>query len=366
MPSSPGVAPPGLRKAQGVQPLGLPAYNLQMSSRWKSWWPVLKTLLAAAILVAVGWQFVRILQDPSLQAADPKHRPTYEIFRDTLLEARPFWLVASAVAYLVGLCFFLAFWALLLRSLGQRARPTAAIRAYFVGHLGKYVPGKAWALALRTLLVRGDGVRLGIAALTAAYETLTAMASGALLAAVLLTWEAGREGLVWRALGLLALAGIPILPGVFNRLVRRTAAPFLRSDAEPLPPLRNRTLFAGLGMTAFGWVLFGVSLWATIEAVRPDDVAWGPVPLTRCVAFVAVAYVAGFLTLPAPGGLGVREFILQQALEPELGPLLSVVAVLLLRLIWTAAEVFIAAVVWWLPGQPSAVPQPVPPELGMP
>jgi hypothetical protein len=124
------------------------------------------------------------------------------------------------------------------------------------------------------------------------------MASGALLAAVLLTWEAGREGLVWRALGLLALAGIPILPGVFNRLVRRTAAPFLRSDAEPLPPLRNRTLFAGLGMTAFGWVLFGVSLWAAVEAVRPDDVAWGPVPLTRCVAFVAVAYVAGFLALP--------------------------------------------------------------------
>jgi hypothetical protein len=128
-----------------------------MSSRWKSWWPVLKTLLAAAILVAVGWQFVRILQDPSLQAADPRHRPTLEIFRDTLLEARPFWLVASAVAYLVGLFFFLAFWVLLLRTLGQRARPTAAIRAYFVGHLGKYVPGKAWALARAPCSYAGTG-----------------------------------------------------------------------------------------------------------------------------------------------------------------------------------------------------------------
>jgi glycosyltransferase 2 family protein len=337
-----------------------------MSTRWKSWWPVLKTVLAVAILAAVGWQFMRILQDPSLQAADPQHRPTPEIFRDTLFEARPFWLVASGIAYIVGLFFFLAYWVLLLGTLGQRPKPPAAVRAYFVGHLGKYVPGKAWALALRTLLIRGDGVRLGIAALTAAYETLTTMASGALIAAVLLTWEAGREGLVWRALGLLALAGIPILPGVFNRLVRRTVAPFLRADAEPLPPLRNRTLFVGLGMTAFGWVLFGVSLWAAVEAVRPDDVAWGPVPLTRCVAFVAVAYVAGFLALPAPGGLGVREFFLQQALEPELGPLLSVVVVLLLRLIWTVAEAFMAAVVWWLPGQPNTVPQPVPPVPSVP
>lgn len=325
--------------------------------------PVLKSILAVAILAAVGWQFARILQDPNLQAADPQHRPAYEIFRDTLFEARLVWLIVCAVAYLVGLLFFLAFWVWLLNTLGQRPRPSAAVRAYFVGHLGKYVPGKAWALALRTLLVRGDGVRVGVAALTAAYETLTTMASGALLAAVLLTWEAGREGLVWRALGLLALAGIPILPGVFNRLVRRTAAPFLRSDAEPLPPLRNRTLFLGLGMTAIGWALFGCSLWAAIEAIRPVGDTWSPVPLTRCVAFVAVAYVAGFLALPAPGGLGVREFILQQALEPELGPLQSVVVVLLLRLMWTVAEVVAAAIVWWLPGQPRAVepvPQPAP------
>ena len=50
------------------------------------------------------------------------------------------------------------------------------------------MPGKAWALLIRTTLSTGAGVRPSAAALTATYETLTTMASGALLAALV---EAG-------------------------------------------------------------------------------------------------------------------------------------------------------------------------------
>src|SRR5260370_10166480 len=104
--------------------------------------------------------------------------------------------------------------------------------------------------------------------------------AGAILAAVLLI---GQSPLHWRegetagtrvasgaALGLVALAGIPILPGVFNRLVRRAAAPFLKADAPPLPPVRNRTLLGGLALTAFGWILLGISLWCVLQAIWPE------------------------------------------------------------------------------------------------
>src|SRR5262249_42821086 len=56
--------------------------------------------------------------------------------------------------------------------------------------------------------------------------------------------------------------------------------------------------------------------------------------------------------LPDPGagrgGLGVRAFILQQLRARQLG-VRGVVVVLLLRLLWTVAELVIAAVVWWFP-----------------
>src|SRR5262249_57797160 len=85
------------------------------------------------------------------------------------------------------------------------------LRAYYVGHLGKYLPGKAWALLLRADLVRPGGVRPGLAGLTAFYEVLTTMAAGALVAAVLfacLGADAG-PGLDLEALRGLARLGLP-------------------------------------------------------------------------------------------------------------------------------------------------------------
>ena len=62
------------------------------------------------------------------------------------------------------------------------------------------------------------------------------------------------------------------------------------------------------------------------------------------IASVALATVAGFVVAVLPGGLGVREGVLMSALAPALGPDRAVVAALMLRLVWVAAELAAAAV----------------------
>ncbi len=74
----------------------------------------------------------------------------------------------------------------------------------------------------------------------------------------------------------------------------------------------------------------------------------------RLPAIVGLSYVIGFVVLIAPGGLGVREFMLTLLLTPELvgvegmdreqARATVVLAVLVLRLVWTAAELFAALV----------------------
>jgi uncharacterized membrane protein YbhN (UPF0104 family) len=64
--------------------------------------------------------------------------------------------------------------------------------------------------------------------------------------------------------------------------------------------------------------------------------------------------VAGFVIVVAPSGLGVREFFLTLFLAPELAALAglgeaaaqatAVLTVLVLRLVWTAAELVAAAI----------------------
>ena len=75
-------------------------------------------------------------------------------------------------------------------------------------------------------------------------------------------------------------------------------------------------------------------------------------------ATVGIAYVCGFAVLLAPSGLGVREFVFMLFLVALLGitspqgEASLLLAVLALRLAWTAAEVVMIALVWTLPGPP--------------
>jgi uncharacterized membrane protein YbhN (UPF0104 family) len=340
-----------------------------MRAWWRKWWPVFKAVFAVAILLAVGRLFARDLRGLNLEERS----------------LHPGWLAVSGLLYVLGLGLSAWFWFRLLRALGQRPSGLAAVRAYYVGHLGKYLPGKAWALIMRTTMIRGPAVRLGVAGLTTFYEVFTTMAGGVLLAACLFASQA-REPLTdldWRAVRglfssdllelpsldprlamLLALAmlvpvGVPLLPVVFNRLEYRLAGRVHDPDASPLPVTRTVHLLEGLLLTALGWLVLGASFWATLRAVLGDVLPWSWDILGKVTAILALSYVAGFL-IPVPGGLGAREFFLRLLLVPELAGIMTgtedetrkvaALAVVVLRLVWTAAELVVAGIVYWFPG----------------
>ena len=99
--------------------------------------------------------------------------------------------------------------------------------------------------------------QVGVAFLTAVYETLVTMAAGALVAALLLVIQGGDEGMRWKSVGLVVLAGIPILPGVFNRVVERIASRFQRVGLSNPPKPSSRDLLVGLLGMAVSWMLTG-------------------------------------------------------------------------------------------------------------
>jgi len=332
--------------------------------------PLGKLILTAAILVFVGRQFYRDLQRPELW--------------DRSFEFG--WLGLSGLLYLFGLGFSAFFWIRLLQFVGQRPEYLQAVRAYYLGHFGKYLPGKAWALFLRASLARSPGVRPGIAGVTAFYEVLTTMASGVLLAAILFYFlgtetssPSGRttfrrifsleeasssvvdqKALISMSAVLFAILGIPIFPAIYNRLVFRLSLPFRGRSSPPPPRIPMWAYVEGLVVIAGGWLLLGASLWAVLVTVTGQNhplswESWG-----RYSAFLSLAYVLGFVVVPVPNGLGVREYFLTVFLTPELisrydleearARSHAILAVLLLRLVWLAAEVILGFVLYWLPG----------------
>src|SRR5208282_4118702 len=122
-----------------------------MHSRLRRWaWPITKAVLALAIIIAVAWQFWRDLHHESLQN----------------LTIQWEWVVLSAFLYVVGLSFACCYWYRLLVIFGERPLFLTALRAYHISQLGKYLPGKAWALLMRGSMIQGPDVKLSVALIT--------------------------------------------------------------------------------------------------------------------------------------------------------------------------------------------------------
>jgi len=258
----------------------------------------------------------------------------------------PGWLVAAGMLYLLGLLPAGLFWHRVLLVLGQDAQVGETLRAYYIGHLGKYVPGKAMVVVIRTGLIRSRRVDTAVAAVSVFFETLTMMSVGAFLAAaVLAAWFHGQSVLFWVAVGLMLAAGTPTLPPVFKRLVR--SAGVGKSDpstAESLRRLGYGTLLLGWIAMAVGWVMLGLSLWAVLRAM--GTAAIDPIgQLHLYTAGVSLAMVAGFVSL-VPGGAVVREAVLAELMVPHLGEVVALVSAVLLRLVWLVSELVISGILY--------------------
>jgi len=264
------------------------------------------------------------------------------------------WVLVSGLLYLLGLLLAGVFWHRVLLVLGQEARLGECLRAYFIGHLGKYVPGKAMVVVIRAGMVRSHRVDTALAAASVFFETLTMMAVGAFLAAaVLAVGFRGEAPRFWGAVGLMLVAGLPTLPPLFKRLARLAGVG--RSDpdvARKMDRLGGRTLLLGWALMTLAWVLLGLSYWATLQAMGiPGLDPVGQLP--RYTASVALAMVAGFLLLVSPGGIGVREVALAalmipylKTFAPEHAELVAWASAAVLRLVWLGAELAISAVLY--------------------
>jgi uncharacterized membrane protein YbhN (UPF0104 family) len=248
---------------------------------------------------------------------------------------QPHWLIVAGGLYIAGLTPMAWFWYRTLHVLGQPAPWNATLRAYFLGHLGKYVPGKAMAVILRIAAVRKWAPTIRIAILSVMLETLTMMAVGAFLAAALSAYLLrNRPQLAAIALLTAITVGVPTLPPIIRRLARLG----IRDEEieSKFVGINLRLLLEGWSAAFVCWLFLGLSLWATLRAIGVKEL--NPIyELPRLVAAVALAVVAGFVSM-LPGGLGVRDLALVQLLSESCGPTNALVAAVLLRLVWLVSE----------------------------
>lgn len=261
-------------------------------------------------------------------------------FRETLHRSRglslPDWphLVLAAILQLTAVTFAALGWAYLFDG---RSRWVLA-RGYFASQPAKYIPGAIWQPIGQVKLAADAGVTLGPATVTMLVHAGIQVIAGGSLGALLVF----SSSLSWggRLLALLGLMPLLMLQRAWLvRIIEASERWTRRSLGSRLVPGQKAVL------RSFGWStatlgMAGMAFSVLLSSVAPPGVH---VSLLVAVPAFALAWTVGFVAIPFPAGLGVREGVLIAVLAPLVGPAPIIAASVFHRLVTMAVELMLFA-----------------------
>jgi glycosyltransferase 2 family protein len=223
-------------------------------------------------------------------------------------------VAASCALVLASYVVLIQTWRLMLRLWGANLPFGAASRIWFVSNLGRYIPGKIWQIGAMGVMAQRLGVSPVAATSASIMVNLVNIISGALVvfATGAGVFDVAAQSGRWVAVVLvvLALAGLFAVPGVVSWLARRAAG--LTGTVAPTASLTPRAALLGAAGTGLAWLMYGLAFQMFAAGVLGDAVQGSSADY---IAVYTASYLVGYLTLIAPGGLGVREAMLVIALR---------------------------------------------------
>lgn len=221
-----------------------------------------------------------------------------------LSDAELGWVALGAVSAVLAMTSIGWGWRAVLRLLGVTAPTGRVIAWYYVGELGKYLPGSVWPILGRGELARRGGVPRTRAYASVALSLALLYLAGLFVAAAFLPFALSGGGFsVWMlfllalpvGIGLLHHDVLGYLVSLVERITKRTI------DLE-IPSWRDSLSLVARYVPT--WIFIGTATWAIARSLTPDasypKVMFGSV----------LSWIAGFLAIPVPAGAGIREAVL--------------------------------------------------------
>jgi len=253
-------------------------------------------------------------------------------------------LIIAFSLMLSAAAFYAYLWKLILERLGAPLSYRKSYRIFFLSQLGRYLPGKVWGILGLVYLSQKEDVSKVISAASVTLQLLLQVVSGIMVFAATLAFWQNRDSLPGlNLLFLLFPVGLILL---HPALVSRGLNLALRATGQAQIELRwtYSHLLGQLGLWGAFWLVNGVAQYFLIRSIYPS-----PLPQVPVLAGIfAVAWVAGFLSLVTPSGLGVMEGTLVLLLSFYFSVHVATIVALWARLAKTAVDLVCAGAAWRL------------------
>ena len=237
-------------------------------------------------------------------------------------------------------------WRILLADLGSRLHVAPAGGIFFVGQLGKYVPGAVWSIVAQAEM----GARLHIprrrsavvAFVTVAIAAICGLIVGVPALPLLITRDDSTAKAGWMVLLAMPLLAVVLWPRLLNWGIATVLRVLRREPLER--ELSGRAVLSATLLFIGAWVSSGLHVLVLARATS-TDYDTGQLVLATVSGFALASSLAMFSVI-LPAGVGVREGVLVLILAPVTSTSAATAVVVISRFLTVAADVLFALLGW--------------------
>lgn len=219
------------------------------------------------------------------------------------------WLGVAGVSAFLGMTSIGWGWRHVMRTLGAEPPLLRTIAWYYVGELGKYVPGGVWPVLGRGELARRGGIPRSRAFTSVALSLGMLYLAAMFTAAAFLPFAvAGKDGgfSPWMLVLLALPVGVVLLHhDVLDWLMGKASQATKRSIKVEVPHWHDSLLLVARYVPT--WLFIGTATYAVTRSITTE------VSYPRMMFATILSWVVGFLAVPVPSGAGIRETVLYAA-----------------------------------------------------
>ena len=252
----------------------------------------------------------------------------------------------------VGLIAFGFMWLRVVRAYGYTLGWRRGLGIFFIGQLGRYIPGSVWSFGAQAAMARDVDIPFRTTVTAGLVGLGISLASSGLVGSIMVAFGLlpipvpGFVGIIAAVLALVVMSP-PVINFFGTKFAGKTAT--LRFGI--------RDLLAILLLMIVTWLAYGLSLLFLSTGVATPALGWFASVGSTTGAY-AFAYIVGVVIIFAPAGLGAREAALTFLLVPLFGLAPAAAVALLARIPSTIADFALALIGWLLARHDLPVAQP--------
>jgi hypothetical protein len=292
----------------------------------------LKWFWILAVLAGAGWYFYTHFQEIS------GYLSTLSISR----------ILISTLLFLAGKFLLSDITRLSLKKVGRAIPYSEAFSITSITQLGKYLPGGIWHFAGKFGIYKIMGISIKKTTQAMIYENIWLLSSATLVG--FFTLLASSRDVFCEfmpficdpAIAQILMVGVPVLWIAVLILYEKLFFPGSKVAASDFLLILIEQLAT--------WVLFGISYWL----VFPPQSGF----LMQIIGAFSLSWVAGYIAFFAPGGIGIREFLLAVILGGYFVSREVATYATIHRLIWVFIEIVLGALSATLIGLPDGAEKP--------